>query len=180
MEWAQTRLQRQGITFSTKKVRKIAKQVAMNALKWRNAFQEGAIAQHPLNPPDDLTGKVVKIDVDGGRIRTRETNRGRKRKNGHRGFKRDWTEPLIFTITVLNSDGKMLKSHQPFYDGTIKGVDAMFSLLESYLSWMNIENAEKIQFAADGDKKLWPRFKKLIKRLDLPKEKVFMIGSFLM
>jgi hypothetical protein len=178
MKWAKTRLLRQGIAFSTKKVRKIAKQVALNALKWRKAFQNGAITEHPLNAPDDLTGKVVKIDVDGGRIRTRVTNRGRKRKNGRRGFKRDWTEPLIFTITVLDSDGKKLKSHQPFYDGTIKGVDAMFSLLESYLSWMHIENAAKVQFAADGDKKLWPRFKKLAKRLALPKERVFMVLDY--
>jgi len=178
MKWAKIRLIRKGITFSTKKVRKIAKQVALNALTWRRAFHEGEITDHPLNASDDLTGKVVKIDVDGGRIRTRETNRGRKRKNGRRGFKRDWTEPLIFTITILNADGKKLKSHQPFYDGTIKGVDAMFSLLESYLKWMHIEDAAKIQFAADGDKKLWPRFKKLVKRLDLPKEKVFMVLDY--
>lgn len=178
MKWAKIRLLRRGITFCTKKIRKITKQVAMNAIKWRKAFQNGTITEHPLNPPDDLTGKVVKIDVDGGRIRTRETNRGRKRKNGRRGFKRDWTEPLIFTITVLDSDGKKLKSHQPFYDGTIKGVDVMFSLLESYLFWMHIENAAKVQFAADGDKKLWPRFKKLAKRLGLPKERVFMVLDY--
>jgi hypothetical protein len=171
-------LKRWEINLDIKKIRKIAKKMAMTALEWRDAFVNRLTAVNPFTPPDDLTDKVVQVCADGGRIRTRITKRGRKRKNGRHGFKGDWTEPLLFTITVLDSNSRQLITYKPFYDGTIEGVDHMFTILESYLSWLGIEKAACVQFAADGDKKLWSRFRAMANRLGIPRERVFEIIDY--
>ena len=55
----------------------------------------------------------------------------------------------------------------PFIDGTMKGPDAIFRLLEYYLSGMEIRKADQILFIADGALWIWNRVPRLMMALGL-------------
>lgn len=178
MAWARERLGRRGVQLNIKTIRRITTQLAERATEWRSAFVQKLTTINPFSPSDDLTDKVVQICVDGGRVRIRNPKRGRRCKSGRHRYSGDWVEPLLFTITVWDTSGHRIPAQLPFYDGTINDVDQMFDLLEGYLSQLGISKAMRVQFAADGDKKLWPRFKALAIRLGLPSDCLFQIIDY--
>jgi hypothetical protein len=54
-------------------------------------------------------------------------------------------------IYVVDEQGKIEREFTPVLDGTLKGPDAVFRLIEFYLSELHIEAATKVLFIADGD-----------------------------
>jgi hypothetical protein len=52
-------------------------------------------------------------------------------------------------------------------DGTLQGPDAIFRLLEFYLSQLEITEADRILSIADGAKWIWLRVAPLLQRLGL-------------
>jgi hypothetical protein len=114
-----------------------------------------------------LSGKRVVISVDGGRLRVRKTKRGKKTKKGRSRYQTDWREPKLLVIYVVNETGRIDREFAPVMDGALQGPDEVFRLLEFYLSQLNIAEAAKILFIADGAKWIWQRVAPLWQRLGL-------------
>ncbi|MCI5146955.1 MAG: hypothetical protein D3923_15895, partial [Candidatus Electrothrix sp. AR3] len=81
---------------------------------------------------ETLSGGRVVISVDGGRVRIREKKRGPKTKKGRSGYHGEWREPKLLIIQKINAQGKVDRTFAPFIDATMKGPDAVFSLLRFY------------------------------------------------
>ena len=111
---------------------------------------------------ENVSGCRVVISTDGGRIRMREKKTGPKTKKGRNRYKTSWREPKILIIYTVDENGCMNKVFTPFIDGTLKGPDAVFSLIEYYLKKININQADKILFVADGARWIWNRVEKLM------------------
>jgi hypothetical protein len=82
---------------------------------------------------DTVSGRRVVISTDGGRIRLRETKRGPKTKKGRRRYTGAWREPKVLIIYVVDAEGKREASFAPLIDATLKGPEAVFALLRTYL-----------------------------------------------
>lgn len=127
---------------------------------------------------ESLAGRRVVISSDGGRIRIRKTKRGQKTKKGRNRYSTYWREPKLMIIYTVNEKGEMDRSISPFIDGTMRGPDALFGLLTYYLAQLDIGQADKIVFIADGAPWIWRRLPKLLKDLGLTKDQVFEVIDF--
>ena len=69
------------------------------------------------------------IGIDGGRLRLRQKKRGRKASGLKRqGYNTPWREPKLFTIYVLDEQGRAEKSCHPLHDATLGDADEVFIL----------------------------------------------------
>jgi len=66
----------------------------------------------------------------------------------------------------------MDRSFLPIMDGTMQGPDALFALLRHYLQQLKIAEADKVLIVADGARWIWKRAEKLLRSLQVPKEKI--------
>ncbi len=127
---------------------------------------------------ETLSGGRVVISVDGGRVRIREKKRGPKTKKGRSRYHGAWREPKLLIIQKVNAQGKVDKTFAPFIDATMKGPDAVFSLLRFYLKKININEAEKVLFIADGARWIWNRVGKLFASLGLTSDQYHELLDF--
>ncbi|MEM7539267.1 MAG: hypothetical protein AAF639_44330, partial [Chloroflexota bacterium] len=104
---------------------------------------------------ESVKGRRVVISSDGGRLRLREKKRGRKTEKGRSRYTGAWREPKLFIIYVVDENGRHCKSFAPFIDGTMKGPDALFTMLAGYLEKLDITEADKVLFVSDGAKWIW-------------------------
>jgi hypothetical protein len=74
--------------------------------------------------------------------------------------------------------GRIEREFTPVLDGTLKGPDAVFRLIEFYSSELGIEAATKVLFIADGARWIWNRVAALGKRLGLKAEQCFELVDF--
>ncbi|ETR66047.1 MAG: hypothetical protein OMM_04577 [Candidatus Magnetoglobus multicellularis str. Araruama] len=72
-------LERQGISISVSTLQRIAMATVQEDISLRDAALEAAM-NIPILPDGPLSGKRVRVSVDGGRVRTRITKKGRKTK----------------------------------------------------------------------------------------------------
>jgi hypothetical protein len=163
-------LTEQGIRLGEKVVRKIA---------YRYADRVRIIQKvQPLLPGENLSGRRVVVSMDGGRVRVRENKPGCKTTKGRTRYHRDWQEPKLFIIYVVNQDGKIEKSFAPLIDGGLQGADALFEQLHGYLKSLCIQDAEQVLFVADGAHWIWNRIPELTKLLGLKAECVHELIDF--
>lgn len=158
-EDAQSRLRQMGMSMSIRRIATVSYH-----------FSQRARCQQELTGmgiEGSLTGKRVVISLDGGRLRIRKKKRGKKTKKGRSRYYTDWREPKLLVIYVVNEKGRISQEFAPVIDGTLQGPDAIFRLLEFYLSQLEITEAEKILFIADGAKWIWLRVAPLLQRLGL-------------
>lgn len=125
-----------------------------------------------------LAGKRVVISTDGGRVRIRTNKKGKRTKKGRRRYRTDWREPKLLAIYVVDEEGKIDRCFTPVLDGTLKGPDAVFDLIEQYLSKLAIDEATKVLFIADGAKWIWKRVGAMFKRLGLKPEQCMELVDF--
>jgi hypothetical protein len=125
-----------------------------------------------------LAGKRVVISTDGGRVRIRTNKKGKRTTKGRRRYRTDWREPKLLAIYVVDEDGKIDRSFTPVLDGTLKGPDAVFGLIEQYLSQLGIDAATNVLFIADGAKWIWKRVGAMFKRLGLKPEQCMELVDF--
>ena len=153
LEEAQTVLHERGRKINIKTIRNITKRYS----------ERSRLAQLSQSEEftESITGCRVVVSTDGGRIRLREKKRGPKTKKGRNRYKGSWREPKVLIIYVVN-DGRMNRSFSPFIDGTLKGSDAIFSMIQYYLEKIGICKADKILFVADGARWIWNRVAKLM------------------
>jgi hypothetical protein len=127
---------------------------------------------------ENVSGRRVVISTDGGRIRLRETKRGPKTKKGRRRYTGAWREPKVLIIYVVDDEGKRAASFAPVIDATLKGPDAVFALLRTYLQRLGITQADQVLFIADGAPWIWKRVPLLVESLGLAVEQVHELLDF--
>ena len=167
---AQDVLAARGVALDTKTVRLIAYRYAARA---RLAQQIERTAFE-----DTVAGRRVVISSDGGRLRLRETKRGPKTKKGRRRYTGAWREPKVLIVYVVDAEGKQESRFAPFIDATLKGPDAVFALLRTYLQRLEITQADHVLFIADGAPWIWKRVPLLVQALGLAADQVHELLDF--
>src|SRR5881227_4237246 len=97
---------------------------------------------------------------------------GCERSNGDR------RPPKVLLVYVVDAEGKREASFAPFIDATLKGPDAVFALLRSYLQRLEITQADQVLFIADGAPWIWKRVPLLMQALGLAAEQVHELLDF--
>ena len=170
LEDARRQLAEMGVVLSGKQIAAIAYQFSQRVRLRQKAGGMGI--------PGGLRGKRVVVSTDGGRVRIRTNKRGKRTKKGRRRYRTDWREPKLLAIYVVDEQGKIQREFTPVLDGTLKGPDAVFRLIEFYLSELQIEKATKVLFIADGARWIWNRVGPLWKRLGLKPEQCMELVDF--
>src|SRR5262245_25696895 len=111
-------------------------------------------------------------------MRLRETKRGPKTKKGRRRYTGAWREPKVLIVYVVDAEGKREASFAPFIDATLKGPDAVFALLRSYLQRLEITQADQVLFLAHGAPRIWKLVPLLVQALGLAVEQVHELLDF--
>ncbi len=170
LDEAQDVLAHRGVALDTKTVRLIAYRYAARA-RLEQQLESTAF-------DESVSGRRVVISTDGGRIRLRETKRGPKTKKGRRRYTGAWREPKVLLIYVVDAEGKRAASFAPVIDATLKGPDAVFALLRTYLQRLRITEADQVLFIADGAPWIWKRVPLLVNALGLAAEQVHELLDF--
>ncbi len=148
-EEAHQLLKERGYDVAVKTIRSISMLYAKRA-------KAALMAQESLFP-ESVSGRKVAVSTDGGRLRIRSNTKGAKTKKGRHHYHTKWREPKLLVIYVVDKDGRSDKTCSPCIDGTMKGPDAVFWLLDYYLSKLNIRTSDMVVFVADGARWIWNR-----------------------
>jgi len=174
MEEAEVWLAKQGIEWSVNGIRTLTYQYATRA---RHAQQQRAISLG-----ESVAGRRVVISVDGGRLRVRRNKRGPKTKKGRNRYHTNWREPKLLIIYVIDDKGNMDHTWSPIIDGLLKNhgraPDAIFELIRYYLSSLDIGQADRVMFVADGARWIWRRVACLFSSLGLRDDQVIELVDF--
>jgi hypothetical protein len=131
-----------------------------------------------LTRGETVAGRRVVVSTDGGRIRIRTTERGPKTAKGRNRYRTDWREPKLLIIYVVDERGQMDREFLAVIDGTLGGPDAIFNLMEYYLSELKITTADKVLFIADGARWIGNRAGSLLRRLGVKPDLVHELVDF--
>ena len=177
---AEDQLARGGLAVDTDTLVRVAVATGNAAITARDdavrAAREGA---PPVASPSPLRGKRVRVSLDGGRVRTRHTNRrARKGNNGRRPFELLWKEPRVITIDVLGDDGEMDHDFPPIYEVAMGDADEVYALLTGLLRLLGLKEAAEIVFVADGAEWIWNRVARLIEDAELPAQRVHLVLDY--
>jgi len=170
LEDAKVQLEQMGVKLSKKQIGEIAYAFSRRARLTQQT--------QGMRVNGSLKGKRVVISTDGGRVRIRTNKKGKRTKKGRRRYRTDWREPKLLAIYVVDDEGKIDRSFTPVLDGTLKGPDAVFGLIEQYLSQLSIDEATKVLFIADGATWIWKRVGAMFKRLGLKPEQCMELVDF--
>jgi hypothetical protein len=171
-------LRRDGLELDATTLVRVAVATGSAALERRDAEVARAL-EAPLPEHSPLEGKRVRVSVDGGRSRTRDTHtKRRKKKNGRRAFEVPWREPRLITIDVLTEDGRLDPKIPPFYEADLGNADHVFELLAGLLRLLGAHKASEIVFVSDGADWIWERVDRLVERAGLDPERVRTILDF--
>lgn len=192
--FAHQELAREGVQLDPKAVRRITYQCgdAMLALRAHRIEQ---LARGELTSSDELAGKRVSVQIDGGRMKIRgkmklkpkatptldeaglatEDRAARSRKTTKRTYSADWREPKLVTIFVHDEEGKMVKKTKATIDGTLLGPDAIAEIVAMHLHRLGAAKAQSVCFVADGAPWIWDRIEAIIKLAKLEAVATFEI-----
>jgi len=161
---------------------------AAQALAHRQSRLDVAANQRPPveaqcadRPPDELswTGKRIAIALDGGRINLRTPKRGRRRRGAARhGFHANWREPKLFTVYLLDQNGRRQRDVHGACDGTLEGPDRLMDLLVAELNSHHADQAAEVVILADGAAWIWNRLDELAARAMLPTGRVHCVLDY--
>ena len=133
--------------------------------------------QGSLTVAGNVSGRRIVVSMDGGRVRLRERRPG-KTKTGRKKFSPKWREPRLFIIYAVDDEGRMADDFPPVIDGTLGSCDQLFAILLAYLRGLNLTDAARVLFVADGAAWIWRRVPKLIKSLGLKDDQVQQLIDF--
>jgi hypothetical protein len=188
LQFAQEELAREGVDLDVKTIARITYQCGQGMLSLRTCelmqWREGE-----LPAGNELEGKRVCVQIDGGRTRIRDALRpkvpqaeqtdgeglpiekvpGRSKKRPRQTFDAQWREPKLMTIFVHDEQGRMEKQSRAVVDGTFLGPDAMAELIAMHLHRLGAAGAASITFAADGAPWIWDRISTIVRLAKLEK-----------
>lgn len=171
LETAKAVLAEQGVPINSKTLRRYCRLAGAKGMEWRGLMS--------LNGTEKLDGVTVVVGIDGGRLRQRQGKRGRRKKGQkRRGYTTEWKEPKLFTIYFLNSQGEIIREIPPLHDATMGKHEAMFELLEQYLTALPLKSAERIVFCGDGAPWIWSDINALCQRMNLDMTKVHQVLDY--
>lgn len=175
---AQDQLRADGLRLDISTIVNVAVATGDQALTLRNQALEAARTA-PLPEVGRLAGLRVRVSLDGGRIRTRQTHHThRKQKNGRRAFDLEWREPRVITLDLLDEEGKPVKGQRPIYETELDNAEAVFQTLEGLLRLLGVHQAEQLVFVADGADWIWARVDALLTAVGIPPERVVKVLDF--
>jgi hypothetical protein len=173
-------LARQGLELDVSTMTSAAVRVGQKALELRDASISAAI-EAELPEQSSLAGKRVRISLDGGRTRTRRTRYGRgirPGKNGRRPFVREWIEPRVLTIDLLDEQGEVDRSQRPIYGTTLEKADAAMRMVLGTLRLLGVHLAREVLFVADGTDWIWNRIEKTLLDAGVPAERLTLVLDY--
>src|SRR6266849_6006074 len=121
---------------------------------------------------------LVRVSLDGGRVRLRRTHRGRKTAKGRHGFSTPWREPRVLVIDILDAQGQPERLGLPLYDALIGDAEATWALVIGYLRLLGAAHAEVVEFIADGAEWIWKRVERLRTLAEIPAAKLVEVLDF--
>jgi hypothetical protein len=180
--FAHKELTREGIDLDIKTVKRITYQCGDGLLALRR-HRIKLLRRQKLKASDELSGKRVSVQIDGGRMKIRGEMKlknaiaeptdedglligdapGRSRRTPRRTFSADWREPKLMTIFVHDEHGKMVKKTKATIDGTLLGPDAIAEVVAMHLHRLGAAKALSVTFVADGAPWIWDRIDRIIK-----------------
>jgi len=186
LQLAQEELAREGLEMDVKTVTRITYQCGRGMLavrtdelmRWR---------QGELLAGQELEGKRVSVQIDGGRAKIRgdlrpvtdepektddeglliENVPGRSKKRPRQTYDAEWREPKLLTIFVHDEHGRMEKDSRAVLDGTFLGPDAIAELVAMHLHRLGAARAASITFAGDGAPWIWDRIPTIVRLAQL-------------
>ncbi|MGO9113710.1 MAG: hypothetical protein ACLP9L_31140 [Thermoguttaceae bacterium] len=188
LQLAQEELAREGLPMDVKAIARITYQCGRGMLALRTdeliQWREGK-----LPAGEELAGKRVSVQIDGGRARIRgdlrpataaaettdadglpvENVPGRSKKRPRRTFDAEWREPKLMTIFVHDEYGRMEKQSRAVVDGTFLGPDATAELVAMHLYRLGAARAASITFGGDGAPWIWDRVPTIVRLAKLEK-----------
>src|SRR5215510_12224348 len=138
-------LSRRGLPCDVSSLVRITTATAEASTRLREAALEAAL-RLPVSSDGPLAGKRVRVSLDGGRVRTRRTHRGRKTAKGRHGFTAPWREPRVLVIDILDEHGQPDRLRLPLYDVLIGDAEAVWALLIGYLRLLGAAYADVVEF----------------------------------
>jgi hypothetical protein len=84
----------------------------------------------------------------------------------------------VLIVYVVDAEGQQESRFAPFIDATLKGPDAVFALLRTYLQRLEITQADHVLFIADGAPWIWKRVPLLVQALGLATAQVHELLDF--
>jgi len=194
LRFAQQELARDGVRLDLKTVRRIALQTG-DWLLWLRTQELELWRAGQMPAGDELAGKRVSVQLDGGRTRIRgdlrprpvlaeakdedgfftEDAPGRSRKRPSRTFDGEWREPKLLTIFVHDERGRMEKLSQVTVDGTFQGPDALAELIAMHLHRLGAARAVSITFCADGGVWIWDRIPTIVRQAKLEQVPIYEV-----
>src|SRR3989449_11332867 len=170
-------LSRRGLTCDVSSLVRITTATAEASTRLRDAALEAAL-RLPVPSDGPLAGKRVRVSLDGGRVRTRRTHRGRKTAKGRHGFATPWREPRVLVIDILDDQGQPDRLRLPLYDVLIGNAEAVWALLIGYLRLLGAAYADVVEFIADGAAWMWKRVGLLSTLAEIPASKLVEVLDF--
>ena len=163
-----------GVHMDGKAVSRLAQLLGERGL----AYREWVNTQRPPRGTGWAKGRRIAVGIDGGRVRTRTTNKGAKRKSGHRGFTATWREPKVLTVYQIDEEGRKERRAGVFYDATLQDADGVFGLLTALLKRLGAAEAVEWVILGDGAPWIWDRIDNLVQELGYDREKVTEVLDF--
>jgi len=177
-ELARQELSRHGIDLDSKTVRGISERLGEQILTTRTrdlmAWREGE-----LPAGEELAGKRIAVEIDGGRTRLRENRRPQRRRNGRitrrRRYDAEWREPKLLTIFEIDKQGRMKKRSRAWIDGTFQGPDHVMELVALHLHRLGAAKAKCVVFLSDGAPWIWDRLDWVEQKVGLPSARTYRV-----